>query len=68
MNLRKSILVMVALVALAAFFFFDLHQFLTLEALKANRQRLQSYAVSHALGTATAFMAIYVFQTALSLP
>jgi len=68
MTLRKSIFALVALMAIAAFFCFDLHQLLTLEALKANRQMLLNYADSHAAATAAGFMALYIIQTALSLP
>jgi uncharacterized membrane protein YdjX (TVP38/TMEM64 family) len=68
MTLRKSILAMVAIAAIAAFFTFDLHNLLTLEALKANRQLLLTYAASHAVVTVAGFMALYIIQTALSLP
>lgn len=50
------------------FFWFDLHRFLTLSALKANRQTLLDFHATHNLLMVAAFMAIYIIQTALSLP
>jgi uncharacterized membrane protein YdjX (TVP38/TMEM64 family) len=68
MNTKKIAVVLAGSVAVALFFYFDLQRFLTLEALKANRQMLQDYYVSHKLIMVAGFMVIYIVQTALSLP
>jgi len=68
MNRKKIALLAVGAVAIILFFVFDLGRFLTLEALKANRQALLDYYASHKLTTVAGFMAVYIVQTALSLP
>lgn len=68
MNLKKILILSVVAVAVALFFYLDLQRFLTLEALKANRQLLADYYAVHTVGTVAAFMVIYILQTALSLP
>jgi len=68
MNAKKAILLLVALLAVGLFFYLDLGRFLTLSALKANRQALAEYYATHGAVTVAAFMAIYILQTALSLP
>jgi uncharacterized membrane protein YdjX (TVP38/TMEM64 family) len=68
MNAKKIFLLLAAVLAVGLFFFFDLGRFLTLDALKANRQALADYYAAHWVATVAGFMAIYVVQTALSLP
>jgi uncharacterized membrane protein YdjX (TVP38/TMEM64 family) len=68
MNSKKIILLGVAALALALFFRLDLGRYLTLEALKANRQALLDMYATHTLAMVAGFMAIYILQTALSLP
>ena len=68
MNTKKVFLVIVGVVAVGLFFYFDLQRFLTLSALKANRQTLLDYYATHKLIMIAGFMAIYIVQTALSLP
>jgi len=68
MNAKKLVIALAGIVAIALFFWFDLQRFLTLAALKANRQVLLDYYVAHKLVTVAGFMAIYIVQTALSLP
>jgi uncharacterized membrane protein YdjX (TVP38/TMEM64 family) len=66
---RKKILVLGLMAILAAlFFYFDLGRFLTLEALRENRSQMVAYYGAHRLATVLIFMAIYILQTALSLP
>lgn len=50
------------------FLWFDLGRFLTLDALKANSQSLVAYHAAHKATMVVGFMAIYIIQTALSLP
>ncbi|UAW99421.1 FAD-dependent oxidoreductase [Halopseudomonas nanhaiensis] len=60
---------LLALAALiAAFVIFDLHQYLSLEALKAHQSSLEQWVAAQPLTAAGAFVAIYVLVTALSLP
>ena len=68
MNAKKIIIAVVGVVAVALFFYFDLQRFLTLAALKANRQALLEYYAAHQVITIAGFMAVYIIQTALSLP
>lgn len=68
MNARKLILLLIAAAAVGLFFWLDLGRFLTLESLKANRQTLLEYYSAHRLAMVSGFMAIYIIQTALSLP
>jgi len=68
MNSRKILLLCIAALAVALFFRFDLDRFLTLESLKANHQALLDYYAAHTLVMVAGFMAVYIIQTALSLP
>ncbi len=63
-------LVLVGLFALAvgAFFYFDLKQYLSLEALKANRDSLLAYTDAHYTTAVLLFILLYCLQTAFSLP
>ncbi len=65
---KRIVIVLVAAVAVGLFFWFDLQRFLTLAALKANRQAILEYYDAHRVATVAGFMAIYIVQTALSLP
>jgi uncharacterized membrane protein YdjX (TVP38/TMEM64 family) len=68
MNAKKILLLLVAVLAVGLFSYLDLGRFLTLEALKANRQAIADYYAANKLATVAAFMALYIVQTALSLP
>src|SRR2546428_2348465 len=63
-------LIVVGLFALAvgAFFYFDLKQYLSLEALKANRDSLLAYTETHYTRSVVIFILLYCLQTAFSLP
>jgi uncharacterized membrane protein YdjX (TVP38/TMEM64 family) len=67
-NRKKLLILSVIAIFVTLFFFFDLGRFFTLEELKANRARLATFYAAHRSATVAAFMAIYVVQTALSLP
>lgn len=68
MSAKKLLMALAFSAAIALFFWFDLGRFLTLEALKSNRQALLDFYATHTLATVTGFMALYIIQTALSLP
>ncbi len=55
-------------VAVAAFFYFDLGRFLSLQALKENRDDLLSFTETHSAVAAALFVLVYVAVTGLSLP
>ena len=63
-------IVVVALFALAvgAFFYFDLKQYLSLEALKANRDSLLAYTEAHYSRSVAIYILLYFLQTVFSLP
>jgi uncharacterized membrane protein YdjX (TVP38/TMEM64 family) len=67
-NAKKIVLASAIVGALTLFFFLDLGRFLTLTALKANRQVLLDYYAAHTVAMVAGFMAVYIVQTALSLP
>lgn len=50
------------------FFYFDLGKYLTLSSLKANRDALVAFYENHRVAMVSGFIAVYVIQTALSLP
>lgn len=68
MSARKGALLLLIVLVVGAYFQFDLGKYLTFSALKANRARLADWHAAHAFAAAAAFVAIYVVQTAFSLP
>ena len=48
--------------------YFDLGQYLSLDALKTNRDRLLAFTETHYVAAAGVFVVAYVVQTAFSLP
>lgn len=68
MSVKKILLLILVVIGIVFFFWFDLGRFLTVAALKANRQALQDYYAAHTVITVAGFMAVYIIQAALSLP
>ena len=68
MNGKKIAIALAVIAALVLFFSLDLGRFYTLEVLKENRQTLLDYYRDHRVGMVVGFMAVYIVQTALSLP
>ncbi len=68
--MRKSrlILLVVIVIAIAAFFVFDLGRYFTLGFFKSQQAAIDSYFSANPLRTAAIFFAIYVAVTGLSLP
>jgi len=64
---KIAIAVVIAL-AITAFFYFDLGRFLSLAALKDNRDRLLSFTQDHYATAAGLFIVSYIVVTGLSLP
>jgi uncharacterized membrane protein YdjX (TVP38/TMEM64 family) len=68
MNKKKLLIIIVIAILVALFFYFDLGRFFTLEELKEHRMQLVAFNAAHRVAMVAAFMALYVVQTALSLP
>ena len=64
----KIVIALVFAAAIAAFFYFDLKQYVTLESLKAHRDELLNYTRAHFVTAVLIFAAIYLLQTTFSLP
>ena len=67
-SIGKYVIGTVFLLALVAFFFFDVKQFLSLDALKANRDGLLAFTKQNFVAAVLIFVLLYVVQTAFSLP
>jgi pyruvate/2-oxoglutarate dehydrogenase complex dihydrolipoamide dehydrogenase (E3) component/uncharacterized membrane protein YdjX (TVP38/TMEM64 family) len=68
MNVKRGILLVVIAMLIAAFFMFDIGQYLTLDSLKVHQQDLAEYINSNWLQAFIVYFVIYVTATALSLP
>lgn len=64
----KIAIVTVIALALGAFFYFDLGRFLSLAALKDNRDHLLVFTEANSVGAAALFVLCYIAVTGLSLP
>lgn len=64
----KFIVIGLFALAVGAFFYFDLKQYLSLDALKANRDSLLAYTDAHYATAVAAYILLYCLQTAFSLP
>lgn len=65
---KKISIAAVVLLLAALFFYFDLGRYLTLASLKENRLALVSFYERHQFAMVAVFIAVYILQTALSLP
>ena len=66
---RSKLLVLVVIAALvAAFFVFDLKQYLTLDYIKAQQAAFEGYVQANAVTAALVYFLVYVAVTGLSLP
>lgn len=68
MTAKKGFLLLLIAVLVAAFFLFDLGQYLSLDYLKSQQAAFQELAGEHPLRVLGGFFALYVLVTALSLP
>ena len=64
----KIVIAAVIAVAIGAFFYFDLGQFLSLAALNAHRDTLLSFTEANYVSSAGLFILAYIVVTGLSLP
>ena len=67
-NLGKISIAISITLAIGAFFYFDLGRFLSLAALKHNRDNLLAFTEANYAGTAALFVLCYIAVTGLSLP
>ncbi|MEH6490958.1 FAD-dependent oxidoreductase [Halopseudomonas sp.] len=68
MNLKKAVVLLAIAALIAAFFLFDLNQYFSLDAIKAQQQNLNAQVVANPLLAGGLFFIVYVAVTALSLP
>ncbi len=68
MKYTKIIITLAVAALIAAFFIFDLGQYLSLEFLKSKHQTLVEYATENKAASIAGFFLLYVAVTALSLP
>ena len=64
----KIVIALFLAAGIGAFFYFDLGQYLSLEALKQNRDNLLAYTDSNYGYAVALFVLVYIVQTAFSLP
>jgi len=67
-NLGKITITVGLVLAVATFFFFDLGRFLSLAALKENRDSLLAFTEANSVAAVVIFIVVYVIVTGLSLP
>ncbi len=68
MTKGKVVVLVAVLAAVAAFFYFDLGSYFTLESIKAQRENLLGLFQENPVLVSAGFFAVYVLVTALSLP
>jgi uncharacterized membrane protein YdjX (TVP38/TMEM64 family) len=64
----KIIILVLFAAAVFVFFYFDLKQYVSLEALKANRDRLLAFTEANYTSAVLIYILFYCLQTAFSLP
>ncbi len=68
MNKKKLLILLFVAALIALFFCLHLGRYLTLESLKGNQNALLQFYAAHRLTMVVGFLAVYIVQTALSLP
>jgi pyruvate/2-oxoglutarate dehydrogenase complex dihydrolipoamide dehydrogenase (E3) component/uncharacterized membrane protein YdjX (TVP38/TMEM64 family) len=68
MKTKRFMLLLLVVVAIAAFFVFDLGHYLSLDTLKLHQQTLQEFTQMHPWQSTAAFFLLYTVATALSVP
>ena len=66
--MKRTAILLAAIVLIAAFFAFDLHHVLTLDGVKASLRSLVEWREREPLRAALAYFTVYVLLTALSVP
>ncbi len=68
MNKGKLAVLAVIVAMIAAFFIFDLKQYVSIEYFQSQKAAIEAYFQAHPLQTGLAFFVVYVAVTGLSLP
>lgn len=68
MQANKIIVLVILLLGLGSFFYFDLESYFSLEALQENRDDLRAYTNANYTLAVGIFVAVYILQTTFSLP
>lgn len=68
MKKSQQLLLITIIILMGLFFAFDLHQYLTLEAVKSKQDAMLAYHKENPFLTIIIYMLIYIATTALSLP
>ena len=68
MDKKRLLIVLVLVAAIAAFFVFDLKQYLSLEFFQQQRAKIDAYNAEHPWQTAAIYLVAYIAMAALSLP
>ena len=68
MNKTRLLIALTLIAAVAAFFFFDLKQYVSLEFFEAQRARIDAYYADHPWPAAAIFLVAYIAMAALSIP
>jgi len=68
MTRGRLALIAVILIAITAFFFFDLGRFFTLDFFKSQQAAIDAYFRANPVRTAVIFLLVYIAVTGLSLP
>lgn len=66
--MNKKVLLIAVILAITAFFLFDVGQYLSLEYFRQQKQTIEQFKDSNETLTATIYFVIYVVMTAFSLP
>lgn len=66
--LGKIVILGILGLGIGVFFYFDLGQYISLEAVKANRDDLLAYTNANFTAAVMLYVAVYILQTAFSLP
>lgn len=67
-SLGKIVVLGILGLGLGAFFYFDVGAYVSLEALKANRDELLAYTNANFTAAVLLYVAVYILQTGFSLP
>jgi len=68
MNKNKILLIIIVLSAIAAFFIFDLGQYISIDFFITQQKSIMNYYETYPVNTGIIFFGLYVFLTGLSLP
>lgn len=66
--MKKMLILCLIVIAMGAFFYFDLGQWLTLNQLKAQQSTLEAYRVNNPILVPIIYISLYIIVTAFSLP